>query len=167
MNRNSRHALLHLQRARYYVKKATNQKNRLQFGVKSDAELEQVLEKLEQFSIEDKKIDEIDEQYTCPICLRTKVDDSLNTKADDSPEKRWIVSKDCDCKRPFHADCLRLIRKLRETTDQQMEHSPLLKAMHMKAADFKELIQTLMQQGELAIIKEPRAGASKVIYKLI
>ena len=68
---------------------------------------------------------------------------------------------------PFHADCLKLIRKLRETSDQQMEHSPLLKAMHMKAADFKELIQTLMQQGELATIKEPRAGASKVIYKLI
>jgi len=98
MNRNSRHALLHLQRARYYVKKATNQKNHLQFGVMSDAELEQVLEKLEQFSIEDKKIDDIDEQYMCPICL--------STKADDSPEKRWIVSKDCECKRPFHADCL-------------------------------------------------------------
>lgn len=68
---------------------------------------------------------------------------------------------------PFHADCLRLMRKLRETPEQQMEHSPLLKAMHMKAADFRELIQTLMQQGELATIKEPRAGSSRVVYKAL
>ena len=97
MNRNSRHALLHLQRAGYYVRKATNQKNRLRFGVKSDAEVEKVLEILEQFSIKDKSIDEIEKEYVCPICLNTK---------DDPTEKRWIVSRDCECKRPFHAECL-------------------------------------------------------------
>jgi hypothetical protein len=68
---------------------------------------------------------------------------------------------------PFHAECLKLVRKLRTVPNRQMEHSPLLKLMHMKAADFRELIQTLLQQNEIKIVTVPRAGSSKVIYKLV
>lgn len=49
---------------------------------------------------------------------------------------------------PFHAECLKLIRKLHDAGGQ-MQRQHLLRAMRCKAADFEQLISTLMQQGEL------------------
>jgi len=68
---------------------------------------------------------------------------------------------------PFHADCLKLLRRIRAAPARRMEHSPLLKLMHMKAADFRELIQTLVQQGEIEVVTTPRAGSAKVEYQAL
>jgi hypothetical protein len=68
---------------------------------------------------------------------------------------------------PFHAECLKLLRKLKNAPGQRMDHSSLLQRMHMKAAEFRELIQTLVQGGQIEIITTPRAGSSKVEYQAI
>jgi hypothetical protein len=68
---------------------------------------------------------------------------------------------------PFHAECLKVMRKLRAAPEQRMDHSSLLQRMHMKAADFRELIQTLVQGGEIEMATTPRAGSAKVEYQAV
>ncbi len=68
---------------------------------------------------------------------------------------------------PFHAECLKLMRKLKAAPDQRMDHSSLLQRMHTKATDFRELIQTLVQRGEIEVITTPRAGSHKVEYHVL
>ena len=68
---------------------------------------------------------------------------------------------------PFHAECLKLLRKLKDSPGQRMDHSALLKRMHMKAAEFRELIQTLVQGNQIEIVTTPRAGAPRVEYHVI
>jgi hypothetical protein len=48
---------------------------------------------------------------------------------------------------PFHAECLKLLRKLREAGGQ-MARRQLMRIMRCKAADFDQIISTLVQQGE-------------------
>ncbi|HHK40933.1 MAG TPA: DUF3987 domain-containing protein [Planctomycetaceae bacterium] len=67
---------------------------------------------------------------------------------------------------PFHADCLKLLRKLREAPERTLPHSVLLKRMKMKAKDFRDLIETLVQRGEVRIVTTPRAGSPTVEYVL-
>ena len=43
---------------------------------------------------------------------------------------------------PFHAECLKLIKKLREAPDQTLPHSVLLKRMKLDAKTFQGLIET-------------------------
>jgi len=50
---------------------------------------------------------------------------------------------------PFHADCLKLLRKLKEAPNRRMQRQHLLRAMRCKAADFDQLAATLIQQGEI------------------
>ncbi|QDU33035.1 hypothetical protein KS4_10760 [Poriferisphaera corsica] len=66
----------------------------------------------------------------------------------------------------FHAECLKAITKLREAPNQELAHSVLLKRMKMKAKDFKDLIETLIQRGDIQVITTPRAGSPMVVYKL-
>ena len=68
---------------------------------------------------------------------------------------------------PFHAQCLKLLRKLKEAPGRRLAHSELLKRMHVKAADFRELIQTLVQRDDVEILTTPRAGSSKVEYQAL
>ena len=63
--------------------------------------------------------------------------------------------------------CLSLMRKVRAAPNQRMEHSRLLKQMHIKANDFRELVQTLTQRGEITTVSTPRAGSSKVEYQAL
>ena len=67
---------------------------------------------------------------------------------------------------PFHAECLKLLRKLREAPGQRLSHSILLKRMKTKAKDFRELVETLAQRGEVQVITTPRAGSPLVEYEL-
>ncbi|MDA1307243.1 MAG: hypothetical protein O2917_08280 [Acidobacteria bacterium] len=67
---------------------------------------------------------------------------------------------------PFHAHCLKLLRKLREATDQTLPHSVLLKRMKIDAKTFQELITTLEQQGDLQVGTVTRAGSSLRSYRL-
>ena len=67
---------------------------------------------------------------------------------------------------PFHAECLRLQRKLREAPDQTLAHSVLLKRMKMDARTFQELISTLEQQGDISVVSITRSGSAHRAYQL-
>lgn len=67
---------------------------------------------------------------------------------------------------PFHAECLRLLRKLREAPGGQLAHSVLLKRMKIDAKSFSAIIETLCQQGEIEIVSTPRAGWPRRGYRL-
>jgi hypothetical protein len=67
---------------------------------------------------------------------------------------------------PFHSDCLRLLRKLREAPDQTMPHSTLLKRMKVDAQAFQHIIQTLSQQGDIESIAIKTTGRTGVSYRL-
>lgn len=54
---------------------------------------------------------------------------------------------------PFHAECLKVVRKLREAPEGQMQRQHLLRAMRCKAADFDQIIVTLMQQGDIVPVE--------------
>ena len=49
---------------------------------------------------------------------------------------------------PFHAECLKLLRKLREAGGK-MARRQLMRAMRCKAADFDQIVSTLVQQGDI------------------
>jgi hypothetical protein len=68
---------------------------------------------------------------------------------------------------PFHAECLKLLRKLRETPDRQLAHSVLLKRMKVDAKTFQELITTLEQQGDVATVTQATAGRQQRAYRLV
>ena len=67
---------------------------------------------------------------------------------------------------PFHAECLRVIQKLSDSPDRELPHSVLLKRMKIKARDFREMIETLVQRGDIEIDATPRAGSAVVVYRL-
>ena len=68
---------------------------------------------------------------------------------------------------PFHAECLKLIRKLRESPERRLAHSVLLKRMKIDAKTFQELINTLEQQGDLATVTIATTGRPHRAYRLL
>ncbi len=67
---------------------------------------------------------------------------------------------------PFHADCLKIIEKLRNAPDRELDHSTLLKRMKMDAQSFHKLIDTLLQRGDIGVRQEPTAGRTATHYHL-
>jgi hypothetical protein len=67
---------------------------------------------------------------------------------------------------PFHAECLKLLRKLREAPERQLTHSVLLKRMKTDAKTFQELVATLEQQGDVVIVTQATAGRPQRAYRL-
>ncbi len=53
---------------------------------------------------------------------------------------------------PFHAECLKFVKRLKEHPDGQMQRQHLLKYMKCKAADFDQIVSTLIQQEEIESI---------------
>ena len=68
---------------------------------------------------------------------------------------------------PYHADCLRLIRKLQTAPDRTLPHSVLLKRMKMNAKAFYEIITTLEQQGDIVSVPGATQGRVGRGYRLI
>jgi hypothetical protein len=68
---------------------------------------------------------------------------------------------------PFHAECLRVIEKLRHAPGRELSHSVLLKRMKMDAKTFAVLIETLCQQGAIEVITTARPGWHARSYRLI
>ncbi|HMP07708.1 MAG TPA: hypothetical protein PJ982_15260, partial [Lacipirellulaceae bacterium] len=68
---------------------------------------------------------------------------------------------------PFHSDCLRLLRKLREAPEQTMPHSTLLKRMKLDAQAFQELVTTLKQQGDIETVQQSTGGRPQRAYRLV
>jgi len=68
---------------------------------------------------------------------------------------------------PFHADCLKLMQKLRDAPDKTLSHSVLLKRMKIDAASFQQIISTLEQRGDVAITTRSTAGRPNRGYQLL
>lgn len=67
---------------------------------------------------------------------------------------------------PFHADCLRLLEKLRGAPAQTLNHSVLLKRMKMEAQALQKIVVTLLQQGDIELIERKTPGRTGVTYRL-
>jgi len=67
---------------------------------------------------------------------------------------------------PFHAECLKLVRKLKEAGGEMMRQR-LLKAMKCKAADFDQMIVTLVQQDAIQVVDVPTRTRPGLKYVLI
>ncbi len=68
---------------------------------------------------------------------------------------------------PYHADCLRLIRKLQETPERQLPHSLLLKRMKDGRKVISRNDATLEQQGDIATSIIATSGRPQRLYKLL
>lgn len=67
---------------------------------------------------------------------------------------------------PFHAECLKLIRKLRAAPGQQMARRELMRAMRCKAADFDQMVSTLLQQQDIVPVEIPTRTRPAQGYRL-
>lgn len=67
---------------------------------------------------------------------------------------------------PFHAECLKLLRKLREAPGGQMQRQHLLRAMRCKAVDFDQIVGTLVQQGDIVPVQIPTKTKPAQGYRL-
>ena len=67
---------------------------------------------------------------------------------------------------PFHAECLKFMRKLREAPDGELGHSVLLKRMKMDAKSFGDLVNTLEQRGDIVIRTQTTATKAGRFYRL-
>jgi len=66
---------------------------------------------------------------------------------------------------PFHAECLKLLRTLGESGGQ-MARRQLMRAMRCKAADFDQIVSTLLQQGDLAPVDIPTKTKPALGYQI-
>jgi len=67
---------------------------------------------------------------------------------------------------PFHAECLKLLEKLRDAPGTELPHSVLLKRMKMDAKTFSVLVETLIQQGDIEIVTGSTAGRPSRMYRM-
>jgi len=67
---------------------------------------------------------------------------------------------------PFHAECLKLMQKLRDAPGQELTHSVLLKRMKIDAKNFRDLVNTLMQRGDVEVRPVTTAGRPGLVYRL-
>ncbi len=68
---------------------------------------------------------------------------------------------------PFHAECLKFIKRLREHPERQMQRQHLLKYMKCKAADFDQIVLTLLQQEEIEIVSIPTKTKSAQGFRVV
>ncbi len=68
---------------------------------------------------------------------------------------------------PFHSECLKLVKKLRDAPQQTLPHSVLLKRMKMDAKTFHGVIETLAQQGDIEIQSVKTTGRTGIHYRLL
>lgn len=68
---------------------------------------------------------------------------------------------------PFHAECLKLLGKLRQEPERQLPHSTLLRRMKCPTDRFQEMIVTLLERGDVQIVTEKTGGRAKREYRLI
>jgi hypothetical protein len=68
---------------------------------------------------------------------------------------------------PFHGECLKLVKKLREAPGRMLPHSVLLKRMKLDAKAFQGLIDTLIAQQDVERVPVPTAGRTGIHYRLL
>jgi hypothetical protein len=67
---------------------------------------------------------------------------------------------------PFHAECLKFLRKLRAVPNGELAHSVLLKRMKMDSRNFMDLVGTLEQRGDIVVRTQSTATKSGRFYRL-
>jgi hypothetical protein len=67
---------------------------------------------------------------------------------------------------PFHAECLKVMRKLRAAPGGELSHSALLRRMKMDAKSFLLIVGTLEQRGDIVIRTQATATKSGRFYQL-
>jgi hypothetical protein len=67
---------------------------------------------------------------------------------------------------PFHANCLKFLRKLRETPGHRLPHSVLLRRMKMDARTFRDTAATLEQWGSIRVESKATGGRTGQWYTL-
>lgn len=68
---------------------------------------------------------------------------------------------------PFHAECLKLVKKLREHPEHQLQRQHLLKYMKCKASDFDQIVLTLLQQDEIEPVAIPTKTKPAQGYRIV
>jgi len=67
---------------------------------------------------------------------------------------------------PFDALCLKAVQHLRRAEGHELGRSQLLRAMKLKAKDFDDLIETMVEQGTIDVREEKTPGRLKSWYSL-
>jgi hypothetical protein len=67
---------------------------------------------------------------------------------------------------PFHAECLKVIKKLREAKGQELAHSVLLKRMKTDNKSFLSIVETLEQRGDIVVRTQFGTGRPARVYRL-
>jgi hypothetical protein len=67
---------------------------------------------------------------------------------------------------PFHAECLKFLRKLHAAPSGELAHSVLLKRMKTDAKTFRVLVSTLEERGDIATRTEMIVGGGGKYYRL-
>jgi hypothetical protein len=78
-----------------------------------------------------------------------------------------FMAKSHVAENPFHADCLRMLARLREAPDHSLPHSTLLKRMKTDSQTFQRIVQTLVLQGDVEIEKVMTSGRTGATYRLL
>ncbi len=68
---------------------------------------------------------------------------------------------------PFHAECLKFLKKLRGAPGRELSHSVLLKRMKIDAKSFQMVVTTLEQRGDIVTRTETVSGGVARFYQLI
>jgi hypothetical protein len=68
---------------------------------------------------------------------------------------------------PFDAACLKVIERLRSAPDRTLGHSVLLKRMKVDVKTFREIVETLVQRGEVRVEPVATAGRTGFVYRLV
>jgi hypothetical protein len=58
----------------------------------------------------------------------------------------------------FERNCKRFLEKLRKAPNGRLDHSTLLKRMKMSAREFRDLVETLRQRGDIEVTETPQSG---------
>ncbi|MCP4742859.1 MAG: DUF3987 domain-containing protein, partial [Actinomycetales bacterium] len=67
---------------------------------------------------------------------------------------------------PFHAECLKFIKRLTEQPARTMQRRQLMRAMKLKAADFDQIVGTLHQQEDIELVTIRTATRPAQGYRL-
>ena len=67
---------------------------------------------------------------------------------------------------PFHAECLKIKRRLKQARNMTISHSVLLKRMKIDSRSFQTIIDTLIEQGDVERLATPTKGRTRIEYQL-
>lgn len=68
---------------------------------------------------------------------------------------------------PFHAQCLKVVKRLRESPEQTLGRKSLLRLMHCKASELNDIVGTLIEQGRIITVEISSKTRAAIGYKLI